>query len=133
MEKTITIDGQKVRLKSTAATIYRYKQQFKKDYFADLLKLAKVFDTDGNTAENAESGNTAENAESINLEDLSWDQIDHLDMEVLFNFVWVLAKSADNTIPEPLEWLDQFDTFPIKEIFPEITGLLASSIQSVKK
>lgn len=124
MEKTITIDGQKVRLKSTAATIYRYKQQFKKDYFADLLKLAKVFDTDGNTAENAES---------INLEDLSWDQIDHLDMEVLFNFVWVLAKSADNTIPEPLEWLDQFDTFPIKEIFPEITGLLASSIQSVKK
>lgn len=59
MEKTITIDGQKVRLKSTAATIYRYKQQFKKDYFADLLKLAKVFDTDGNTAKNAESLNNS--------------------------------------------------------------------------
>ena len=43
MEKTVYIDEKPVRLKSTAALPKRYKAQFRRDYFADLLKIAKVF------------------------------------------------------------------------------------------
>ena len=43
MEKTIYIDEKPVKLKSTAALPKRYKAQFGRDYFADLMKVAKVF------------------------------------------------------------------------------------------
>ena len=50
MEKTIEIDGKKVKLKSTAGTPKRYKAQFRKDYFSELLKLSKLMtNTDGDT------------------------------------------------------------------------------------
>lgn len=42
MEKTITIDGRDVRFKSTAATPLRYKAQFHKDFFTEVLKLAQL-------------------------------------------------------------------------------------------
>ena len=42
MEKTIKVGEQSIRLKTTAGTPLRYKMQFGKDYFSELLKLAKV-------------------------------------------------------------------------------------------
>lgn len=124
MEKTLTIDGKEVRLASNASTPLRYKMQFKKDYFAELLKLAKVFDVKGN--EN-EVGN------ELDLSQIDYEDLDYLDFEVLYNFVWILAKTADKSIPAPLEWLDEFDEFPIMEIFPEVTNLLQSSLKTKKK
>lgn len=126
MEKTIIIDSQSIQLKSTAATPLRYKAQFKRDFFSELLKLAKLFAGQEGTAEDVKE-------DGIDLSKISWEALDHLDFEVFYNFVWVLAKSADHSIPDPLDWLDQFDEFPIKEIFPQITDLLSSSIQSKKK
>lgn len=126
MEKTIIIDGQSIQLKSTAATPLRYKAQFKRDFFSELLKLAKLFAGQEGTTEDVKE-------DGIDLSKISWEALDHLDFEVFYNFVWVLAKSADHSIPDPLDWLDQFDEFPIKEIFPQITDLLSSSIQSKKK
>lgn len=120
MEKTIIIDGKQVRLKSTAATILRYKAQFNKDYFSEMLKLSKLMTnkaTDG----------------KFDLNDISYDDLDHLDFEPLYNFIWVLAKTADPSIPDPLTWLDEFDSMPIADIFPQIADLLQSSIQSKKK
>ena len=42
MEKTLTIDGREVRFKSTAATPLRYKAQFGKDYFSEILKMESL-------------------------------------------------------------------------------------------
>lgn len=116
------IDGQEVRLKSTAATPIRYKAQFKKDYFSELLKLAKTFDF-------LKVGGDG----TVEIANMSDEAIDRFDLEPLYNFVWVLAKCADNTIPAPLEWLDNFDSFPMEEVFTEITDLLGHSIESKKK
>ena len=85
-----------------------------------LLKLAKVFSGQGKDGE-------------IDLQDISYENMGLVDFEVLYNFIWVLAKTADKTIPEPLEWLDGFDSMPIADIFPEISELLQSSIESKKK
>jgi len=121
MEKTIYIDDKPVKLKSTAGTPRRYKAQFRKDYFAELMKLAKVFNR------------TAENDGQFDLNTVSFEDLDHLDFEPMYNFVWVLAKTADKTIPEPDEWLDEFEAMPLADVFPQITELLESSIQSKKK
>lgn len=119
MEKTVEIDGQKVRLKSTAGTPKRYKAQFRKDYFSELLKLSKLM--------------SGVDSETFDLSKIDYSELDYLDFEVFYNFIWVLAKTADKTISEPQDWLDEFETMPISEIFPEIIDLLESSISSKKK
>ncbi|MBC1505585.1 hypothetical protein HCJ58_01105 [Listeria sp. FSL L7-1509] len=118
MEKTIEVDGKKIPLKSTGATVLRYKQQFGKDYFSELMKMTKAIEP------------MKKNKKMTNLAD---SDLSLLDFEVLYNFVWVLAKTANPNIPEPLEWLDGFDSFPIVDIMPDIEDLLAASIQTKKK
>ena len=129
MEKTITIDGKQVRLKTTAATPKRFKIQFGRDYFAELLKFAKVLEP----LQTDMKKNEVVAGESINLKNISFESLSLLDFDTLYDIVWVLAKSADNSIPDPLNWLDQFDSFPIAEIMPEIQELLAHSIKTEKK
>ena len=100
MEKTVYIDEKPVRLKSTAAITKKYKAQFRRDYFADMLKIAKVF---GNGKDKKLSG-------------ISYEDLGELDMDVLYDIIWTMAKMADNSIPDPETWLDGFETFPIMEI-----------------
>ena len=119
MEKTIEIDGKKVKLKSTAGTPKRYKAQFRKDYFSELLKLSKLM-----------AGNEGE---EFDLAKIDYSELDYLDFEVFYNFIWVLAKTANKEIGDPIDWLDEFDSMPIAEIFPEIIDLLESSISTKKK
>ena len=44
-----------------------------------------------------------------------------------------VAKTANKEIGDPIDWLDEFDSMPIAEIFPEIIDLLESSISTKKK
>lgn len=130
MEKIIEIDGKSVRLKSTAATPMRYKNQFGKDYFSDLLTIAKTTSSFG-TGEN--DNNQESESKELDLNKLSYEDLSRLDMTVMYNLVWAFAKTADKTIDTPLEWLDGFDEFPINIIFPQVTELLESSLKSQKK
>lgn len=119
MEKTIYIDRKAVKLKSTAALPKRYKAQFGRDYFADLMKIAKVF-----------GRGTRKN---IGINDISFASLDHMDMEVFYDIVWTMAKTADRTIPGPLEWLDGFEVFPLNEIMGEVKDLLTDTMPASKK
>ncbi|WML38706.1 hypothetical protein RCG19_16075 [Neobacillus sp. OS1-2] len=114
MEKTIVIDNRPVRFKSTGATPLRYKAQFHKDFFVDILRL--------NSLKKLNAG-----------EDLTAKDIELVDFDVLYNITWVMAKTADSTLPEPLEWLDSFDVFPLMDIVPQIQDLIGASLQSKKK
>jgi hypothetical protein len=42
MEKTIIIDNKEIRFKTNGATPLRFKAQFGKDYFQEILKLAPL-------------------------------------------------------------------------------------------
>jgi|SRR5690625_4363035 len=113
MEKTIEIDGKQVRFKSTGATALRYKTQFRKDYLSEIMKLFVL--------------------DKLDFNDLSPEDLDYIDFEVFYNIAWALAKTADRNIPDPITWLDGFDTFPIFEIIPEIQDMITSSIDAKKK
>lgn len=108
MEKILTIDGRQVKFKSTGAYLLRYKAQFQRDAIQDIIKLAYAIDEETKEIKN----------------------IDALDLEVFYNLVWTLAKTADPTIQPPMEWLDTFSEFPLMEIIPEITDLIFSSMKS---
>jgi hypothetical protein len=105
MEKILTIDGRQVRFKSTGAFLLRYKAQFGRDALQDIFKLQDAVD----------SKNRIKN-------------ISALDLEVLYDLAWTLAKTADPNIPPPLEWLDEFSEFPLMDIIPEIIDLIFSSL-----
>ena len=115
MEKTIEIDGKQVHFKSTAATPIRFKAQFNKDYFSEICKLEGLQKT----------------MQSKKLTDV--EKLAKVDFELFYNIAWIFAKTADKTIPEPIEWLDNFETFPLEKILPELMDLMTSSMQVKKK
>lgn len=119
MEKILTIDGRQVKFKSTGAFLLRYKSQFRKDALQDILKLQKV-----KIVENEDGTKVIEN-------------IDALDLDVFYNIVWALAKTAEPNLPPPMEWLDTFSEFPLVEILPEVIDMalscLTSTVNSKKK
>lgn len=116
MEKTIEIDGKKVRFKTNGATPLRYKAQFGQDYFKEILKLMPLAALKGKAKKD------------FNVEDFN-----SLDFDIFFNISWIMAKTADPTIPEPLEWLEQFDEFPMTDIIPELQELMSASFMTSKK
>lgn len=115
METILTIDGRQVKFKSTGAFLLRYKAQFGRDAIQDILKLEKAIDKKTN----------------------QFRDISALDLEVFYNLVWTLAKTADPNIPPPMEWLDQFSEFPLIEILPELAEMifscLSTNVKSKKK
>jgi hypothetical protein len=115
MEKTIDIDGKQVTFKSSGAIPKRYKMQFQRDFFKDLLGL----------------GITNHNFNELSEED-KLQAIRQIDFDMFYDIAWTFAKTADPEIKDPLTWLDSFDTFPIIEILPQIQDLLSASISSKK-
>jgi hypothetical protein len=107
MEKLLNIDGRQVKFKSTGAFLLRYKAQFGRDALQDIFKLQSAIDADGQ------------------IKDVS-----ALDLETIYDLVWTLAKTADPSIPPPLEWLDGFSEFPLNEIVPKVTDMVFSSMGS---
>lgn len=116
MEKTIVIDGKKVIFKTNGAVPMRYKAQFGKDYFKEIIKMLPLAKA------------KKKKKEELNVEDL-----EVLDFEVFYNVAWVMAKTADPSIPEPLEWLSSFDEFPMLVVFTEIQDLMNATLQTSKK
>ncbi|MBT2736166.1 hypothetical protein [Bacillus sp. ISL-7] len=116
MEKTILIDGKQVPFKSTGALPLRYKMQFGKDFFKEFLKLIPQ-----DKLNNVQDGR------------LKAEDIQDLDFELFYNITWVLAKTADPSIPDLLTWLDSFEEFPIGDIIEETQDLLMKSLQQSKK
>ncbi|MBE0451834.1 MAG: hypothetical protein IBX70_13480 [Clostridia bacterium] len=111
MEKIIVIGGKSVLFKSTGAYLYKYKAQFNKDAFQDIMKLKDLYDEETKQLANIET----------------------LDLELFYNLVWVLAKTADPAINPPEEWLDEFDEFPLFDIIPEVIDMILSTITSTAK
>ena len=122
MEKTITLGDKKVKLRSTAATPLIYKNQFKRDYFSDMLKLASGL-----------QGINTDKKGELDLDSIDESTIENFDLTVLYNAVWALAKNENLHIGEPIEFFSKYESMNISEVFPEIQDLLFDSIQTTKK
>jgi hypothetical protein len=114
MEKTIIIDDKKIPFKTNGAIPLRYKAQFGKDYFKDIFKMLPI-------------------ANLGKKKNITPADLETLDFDVFYNVAWVMAKTANPAIPEPLEWLGEFEEFPIADIFPELQELMLATMQTSKK
>ena len=110
MTKKIQIDGKDVVFKASAAIPRIYRLKFHRDIYKDLRDLEKSVGSSS--------------AEESNL--------DLLSLELFENIAYIMAKHADPTaVPDsPEEWLDEFSTFSIYQVLPEIIELWGLNAQS---
>lgn len=110
MTKKIQIDGKDVEFKASAAIPRIYRLKFHRDIYKDLRDLEKAVDSSS--------------AEESNL--------DLFSLEMFENIAYIMAKHADpTTVPDsPEEWLDEFSTFSIYQVLPEIIELWGLNVQS---
>lgn len=110
MTKKINIDGKDVMFKASAAIPRIYRLKFHRDIYKDLRDLEKAVDS------------SSEEQPSLDL----------FSLEMFENIAFVMAKHADPTaVPDsPEDWLDEFNTFSIYQVLPEIIELWGLNVQS---
>ena len=107
--KTVEIDGKQVLFKASAAIPRIYRIKFGRDIYKDLAKLEK------SVSKNKE-GNS---------------EIDIPSLEMFENIAYIMAKHADASIPDnPEDWLDEFNTFSIYQVLPQLIQLWGLNTQT---
>ncbi len=116
IKKNITIDGIEVPFKASAAVPRLYRLKFHRDIYKDFAALQT------NVKEENEENST------LDIESL----------EVFENIAFIMAKHADpDNVPDnPDDFLEQFNTFSIYEILPQLIELwglnTATQVESKK-
>lgn len=115
MERTVIIDGQEVPLKVNASCQRRYKMQFRRELLHDIYKLKKLekFLVDGEVVADDEA-------------------VAQVDFELFSDLLWLFAKTANKSIPAPLEWEEQFESIPFEDVLPTVMELLTVLLDSKK-
>ena len=109
IRKDIEIDGKLVAFKASAAIPRIYRLKFQRDIYKDLSALEK----------------------SIGDGDAKASNLDMFSLEMFENIAFIMAKHADPTIPDtPEEWLDQFNTFSIYQILPQLIELWGLNVKT---
>lgn len=123
MKKTLMISGIECHFKSSAAIPRMYRLKFGRDIFVDMQKLQKQVSIQEKIKK--ESGGETESTLPIDS------------LEMFENIAFLMHKHGDSNQPSEIDdWLGQFETFSIYEIFPEILemwGLENKQMSSPKK
>ena len=109
VRRNIEIDGKEVAFKASAAIPRIYRLKFGRDIYRDLASLEK------SVGENEEGESN----------------LDLFSLEMFENIAYVMAKHADPSIPDsPEEWLDEFNTFSIYQILPQLIELWGLNVKT---
>lgn len=104
MEKIITIDGQEIGFKASAAFLLKYRTYFGEDGLNDLKNLQ-------------EYGNKGDLNTII----------------IMQRMLWCLAKTYNKKVPPLEDWLDCFENFKTGDIFTELAPLISQSLGTVEQ
>lgn len=109
MTQKIEIDGKEVPFRASAAIPRIYRMKFHRDIYKDLHELEKSIG-DGNPEKSS---------------------LDMFSLEMFENIAYIMAKHADASIPDnPEDWLDEFNTFSIYQVLPQLIQLWGLNTQT---
>lgn len=138
MIKTVKFGKNEITLDNNIGWTMIYRDQFGTDIIPSIMPiLAGVVDMLSGVAENIgekkEIGleTLGELSESGKLEEaiIKASAAEFVDF---IHITWVLAKNADDNVPDPREWVKQFDEFPVDVIGPEVFKLIFKGMVSSK-
>lgn len=103
IRRNIIVDGIEVPFKASATVPRLYRMKFGRDIFRDFSSLQK----------------------SVKSEDSENSGLDIESLEMFENIAYIMARHADSEkVPDsPDDWLEQFNTFSIYEILPQLLEL----------
>ena len=110
IQKNLTIDGIDVPFKASAAVPRLYRLKFRRDIYQDFAALQKSV------------GENTEESSALDIESL----------EVFENIAYIMAKHAapENVPDNPDDFLEQFNTFSIYEILPQLIDLWGLNVET---
>lgn len=112
MVKTVKIGDKEIEFKSSAALPHLYRRTFGRDIFVDMARLQQ------NVIKDSKGGST----------------IDVESLEMFENLAYCFNKHADKSIPDDIEeWLEQFGTFDIYNILPELLAMWNAENKTTSK
>jgi hypothetical protein len=116
MRKDIEIDGKVCHFKTSAAVPRIYRIKFGRDLFVDMDRLKSEFEIQDRKQSEEKAKAEAEGREYIPESSLGINSL-----EMFENIAYVMHKHGDPDQPNDInEWLDQFETFDIYTILPDI-------------
>lgn len=100
---TVTVDGKEVTFRASAEILRMYRFKFRRDVLIDMQRIGQDMQRKKKTGAD------------IPIESLT----------IFENIAYIMAKhgSKDAVPNSPDEWLDEFSTFSIYELFPVIKAL----------
>ena len=110
IRKNILVDGIEVPFKASAAIPRLYRLKFGRDIYKDFAALQTAV------------GNGDAEKSALNIDSL----------EVFENIAYIMAKHAEpEQVPsEPDDWLEQFNTFSVYQVLPELIDLWGLNIET---
>ena len=109
VRRNIEIDGKEVAFKASAAIPRIYRLKFQRDIYKDIAQLEKSL------------GDNTEEESNLDL----------FSLEMFENIAFIMAKHADPSIPDEVEdWLDEFNTFSIYQVLPQLIELWGMNLQT---
>ena len=126
MDKTIIISGRPVVFRKTAGTMLRYKRQFGRELYPDLIKIYDLFPilrqyTDGK--------NEMTEAQKVEIAKVMLGT----ETEWRYDILYIMAQQAEPSIRDELEWLDSFDDFNVFDVFIQLMPLIQMEQQVAPK
>jgi len=138
MEKTIKIGKVPVRLNNNIGWSMAYRDQFGQDIIPVIMPmLAGALDIITgllNSTEKPEEIKGIDILKQVDGDTLidAMAHLSALEFVDLINITWALAKCADDEIPEPKEWVKQFESFPVDVVAPAVFELIGKGLISSK-
>ena len=136
MEKVIKIGKQSVKLSNNISWAMEYRDQFGKDIVQEHIPmLASITEMLASLVD--------ENTQTISVADilrgLEGRSLDIMlplmqteFMDIIISVTWAMAKTADETIDPPKQWVKQFDEFPLDVVAPTIYEMALKGMISSK-
>lgn len=112
IQKNIVIDEQEIAFKASAAIPRIYRLKYGRDIFKDLTELEST----------------------VKKGDEFSSNLDIQSLEIFENIAYIMAKHADPQISEnTTEWLEQFNTFSIYQVLPQLIELWGLNLQTMSQ
>lgn len=109
MTRNIVIDGKEVAFKASAAIPRIYRLKYGRDIYKDIASLEV----------------------SINENDPERSNLDSFSLEIFEDLAYIMHKHAVPDAPDTIEeWLDEFNTFSIYQVLPELIELWGMNVQT---
>lgn len=135
MIREIRIEDRTVEINSSAGWLYEYRNRFGHDILPDIMPIIESVLAAGVSLLQESGGEVNEKTimDAMNNDALvdAFIKVSGMETLTIFNIFWAMAANADDKIPGPKEFFNQFERFPLDVAVPALFyTIIDSSISS---